>query len=144
MRKRENWKNQTPYNMVANIAPLLIFWGIFGLVMRIIYTVYEGLYFSTIVMAISSLFLLLSGIIGRKVQEEHEKLNMHFILYLVCVVAYVISIGIMGIEGADFEEGLSGIMLTVVFFLVWSVIIARAYLFKRKGGSGKGDTENEA
>lgn len=144
MKKRENWKNQTPYDIVANTAMLLILDGIFGLVMRIVYTVSAGLYFSTIVMMVSSVFLLLSGIIGQKVREEHEKLNLCFILFLICVITYVISLVLMGMEDADFEEMLSGIMVTVFVFLLWGVMIARAYIFKRKGGSGKGDTENEA
>lgn len=143
MEKRENWKNQTPYDIVANTAILLILDGIFGLVMRIMYTVSEGLYFSTIVMAVSSVFLLLSGIIGQKVREEHEKLNMCFILFLICVITYVISLVLMGMEDADFEEMLSGIMVTVFVFLLWGVMIARAFVFKRKGVSGKGNAENE-
>lgn len=144
MRKRENWKNQTPFDIVANTSILLILDGIFGLVMRIIYTGNEGLYLSTIVMAISSLFLLLSGISGQKVREEHEKLNMCLILFVICVITYVISLVLMGMEDADFEEMLSSIMVTVFVFLLWGVMIARAYIFKRKGGFGKGDTENEA
>lgn len=144
MRKRENWKNQTPFDIVANTSILLILNGIYSLVMRIVYMGSEGLYLSTIVMAISSIFLLLSGIIGQKVREEHEKLNMCFILFAICVITYVISLVLMGMEDADFEEMLSGIMITVFVFLLWGVMIARAYIFKRKGGSGKGDTENEA
>lgn len=143
MEKRENWKNQTPYDIVANTATLLILDGILGLVMRIVYTASEGLYFSTIVMAVSSVFLLLSGIIGQKVREEHEKLNMCFILFLICVITYVVSLVLMGMEDADFEEMLSGIMVTVFVFLLWGVMIARAYIFKRKS-SDKGNTENEA
>ena len=38
LEKRENWKKQTPYDIVANTAVLLILDGIFGLVMRIMYT----------------------------------------------------------------------------------------------------------
>lgn len=80
MEKRENWKKQTPFDIVANTAILLILGGIFSLVMRIVYTVSEGLYFSTIVMMIASIFLLFSGVIGQKVREEHEQLNMCFLL----------------------------------------------------------------
>lgn len=76
LEKRENWKKQTPYDIVANTAVLLILDGIFGLVVRIMYTASEGFYFSTIVMAIASLFLLLSGVIGLKVREEQEKSHM--------------------------------------------------------------------
>lgn len=144
MEKRENWKNQTPYDIVANTSILLILDGIFGLVMRVIYTTSEGLYFSTIVMAISSLFLLLSGINGQKVREEHEKLNLCFILFLICVITYVISLVIMGMEDADFEEELSGIMVTIFVFLLWGVMIARAYIYKRKVGSDKEKAEDEA
>ena len=142
MEKRENWKKQTPYDIVANTAVLLILDGIFGLVMRIMYTASEGFYFSTIVMAIASLFLLLSGVIGLKVREEHEKLNLCFILFIICVITYVISLVLMGMEDADFEEALSGIMITVFLFLLWGVLIARAYIFKRKGGSDKGNVES--
>lgn len=142
LEKRENWKKQTPYDIVANTAVLLILDGIFGLVMRIMYTASEGFYFSTIVMAIASLFLLLSGVIGLKVREEHEKLNLCFILFIICVIAYVISLVLMGMEDADFEEALSGIMITVFLFLLWGVLIARAYIFKRKGGSDKGNVES--
>lgn len=143
MQKRENWKKQTPYDIVANTAILLILNGIFGLIMRIMYMGSEGLYFSTIMMAIASLFLLLSGVIGRKVREEHEKLNMCFILFLISVIAYIISLVLMGMEDVDFEEMFSGVMLTAFLFLLWGVMIARAYIFKRKGGSEKGDAENE-
>lgn len=142
LEKRENWKKQTPYDIVANTAVLLILDGIFGLVMRIMYTASEGFYFSTIVMAIASLFLLLSGVIGLKVREEHEKLNLCFILFIICVIAYVISLVLMGMEDVDFEEALSGIMITVFLFLLWGVLIARAYIFKRKGGSDKGNVES--
>ncbi|MCI9279171.1 MAG: hypothetical protein HFH90_16075 [Lachnospiraceae bacterium] len=142
LEKRENWKKQTPYDIVANTAVLLILDGIFGLVMRIMYTASEGFYFSTIVMAIASLFLLLSGVIGLKVREEHEKLNLCFILFIICVITYVISLVLMGMEDADFEEALSGIMITVFLFLLWGVLIARAYIFKRKGGSDKGNVES--
>ncbi len=142
LEKRENWKRQTPYDIVANTAVLLILDGIFGLVMRIMYTASEGFYFSTIVMAIASLFLLLSGVIGLKVREEHEKLNLCFILFIICVITYVISLVLMGMEDADFEEALSGIMITVFLFLLWGVLIARAYIFKRKGGSDKGNVES--
>ncbi len=142
LEKRENWKKQTPYDIVANTAVLLILDGIFGLVMRIMYTASEGFYFSTIVMAIASLFLLLSGVIGLKVREEHEKLNLCFILFIICVITYVISLVLMGMEDADFEEALSGIMITVFLFLLWGVLIARAYIFKRKGGSDKGNAES--
>lgn len=142
LEKRENWKKQTPYDIVANTAVLLILDGIFGLVMRIMYTASEGFYFSTIVMAIASLFLLLSGVIGLKVREEHEKLNLCFILFIICVIAYVISLVLMGMEDVDFEEALSGIMITVFLFLLWGVLIARAYIFKRKGGSDKGNAES--
>ena len=142
LEKRENWKKQTPYDIVANTAVLLILDGIFGLVMRIMYTASEGFYFSTIVMAIASLFLLLSGVIGVKVREEHEKLNLCFILFIICVITYVISLVLMGMEDADFEEALSGIMITVFLFLLWGVLIARAYIFKRKGGSDKGNVES--
>ena len=138
LEKRENWKKQTPYDT----AVLLILDGIFGLVMRIMYTASEGFYFSTIVMAIASLFLLLSGVIGLKVREEHEKLNLCFILFIICVITYVISLVLMGMEDADFEEALSGIMITVFLFLLWGVLIARAYIFKRKGGSDKGNVES--
>ena len=127
---------------MANTAVLLILDGIFGLVMRIMYTASEGFYFSTIVMAIASLFLLLSGVIGLKVREEHEKLNLCFILFIICVITYVISLVLMGMEDADFEEALSGIMITVFLFLLWGVLIARAYIFKRKGGSDKGNVES--
>lgn len=144
MEKRENWKNQTPYDIVSNTSVILIVDGIFGLVMRIIYTVNEGLYLSTIVMAISSTLLLLSGIVGRKVWDEHEKLNMCCILFLGCVVTYVISLGIMWMEDADFEEMLSGIMVTVFVFLLWGVMMARAYIYKRKGSPDKERAENEA
>ena len=140
MEKRENWKKQTPYDIVANTSMLLILDGIFGLVMRIMYTVSEELYLSTIVMAISSLFLLLSGIYGLKVREEHEELKMCFILFIICVIAYVISLALMGMEDVDFEEEISGIMVTVFVFLLWSVMIARAYIFKRKSGSDEGNT----
>ncbi|RKJ19071.1 hypothetical protein D7X48_15135 [bacterium D16-50] len=142
LEKRENWKKQTPYDIVANTAVLLILDGIFGLVMRIMYTASEGFYFSTIVMAIASLFLLLSGVIGLKVREEHEKLNLCFILFIICVITYVISLVLMGMEDADFEEALSGIMITIFLFLLWGVLIARAYIFKRKGGSDKGNVES--
>ena len=142
LEKRENWKKQTPNDKVANTAVLLILDGIFGLVMRIMYTASEGFYFSTIVMAIASLFLLLSGVIGLKVREEHEKLNLCFILFIICVITYVISLVLMGMEDADFEEALSGIMITVFLFLLWGVLIARAYIFKRKGGSDKGNVES--
>lgn len=142
LEKRENWKKQTPYDIVANTAVLLILDGIFGLVMRIMYTASEGFYFSTIVMAIASLFLLLSGVIGLKVREEHEKLNLCFILFIICVITYVISLVLMGMEDADFEEALSGIMITIFLFLLWGVLIARAYIFKRKGGSDKGNAES--
>lgn len=142
LEKRENWKKQTPYDIVANTAVLLILDGIFGLVMRIMYTASEGFYFSTIVMAIASLFLLLSGVIGLKVREEHEKLNLCFILFIICVIAYVISLVLMGMEDVDFEEALSGIMITIFLFLLWGVLIARAYIFKRKGGSDKGNVES--
>lgn len=142
LEKRENWKKQTPYDIVANTAVLLILDGIFGLVVRIMYTASEGFYFSTIVMAIASLFLLLSGVIGLKVREEHEKLNLCFILFIICVITYVISLVLMGMEDADFEEALSGIMITVFLFLLWGVLIARAYIFKRKGGSDKGNVES--
>ena len=142
LEKRENWKKQTPYDIVANTAVLLILDGIFGLVMRIMYTASEGFYFSTIVMAIASLFLLLSGVIGLKVREEHEKLNLCFILFIICVITYVISLVLMGMEDADFEEALSGIMITVFLFLLWGVLMARAYIFKRKGGSDKGNVES--
>jgi len=142
LEKRENWKKQTQYDIVANTAVLLILDGIFGLVMRIMYTASEGFYFSTIVMAIASLFLLLSGVIGLKVREEHEKLNLCFILFIICVITYVISLVLMGMEDADFEEALSGIMITVFLFLLWGVLIARAYIFKRKGGSDKGNVES--
>ncbi len=142
LEKRENLKKQTPYDIVANTAVLLILDGIFGLVMRIMYTASEGFYFSTIVMAIASLFLLLSGVIGLKVREEHEKLNLCFILFIICVITYVISLVLMGMEDADFEEALSGIMITVFLFLLWGVLIARAYIFKRKGGSDKGNVES--
>lgn len=142
LEKRENWKKQTPYDIVANTAVLLILDGIFGLVMRIMYTASEGFYFSTIVMAIASLFLLLSGVIGLKVREEHEKLNLCFILFIICVITYVISLVLMGMEDVDFEEALSGIMITVFLFLLWGVLIARAYIFKRKGGSDKGNVES--
>ncbi len=142
LEKRENWKKQTPYDIVANTAVLLILDGIFGLVMRIMYTASEGFYFSTIVMAIASLFLLLSGVIGLKVREEHEKLNLCFILFIICVITYVISLVLMGMEDADFEEAISGIMITVFLFLLWGVLIARAYIFKRKGGSDKGNVES--
>lgn len=142
LEKRENWKRQTPYDIVANTAVLLILDGIFGLVMRIMYTASEGFYFSTIVMAIASLFLLLSGVIGLKVREEHEKLNLCFILFIICVITYVISLVLMGMEDADFEEAISGIMITVFLFLLWGVLIARAYIFKRKGGSDKGNVES--
>ena len=125
LEKRENWKKQTPYDIVANTAVLLILDGIFGLVMRIMYTASEGFYFSTIVMAIASLFLLLSGVIGLKVREEHEKLNLCFILFIICVITYVISLVLMGMEDADFEEALSGIMITIFLFLLWGVLIAR-------------------
>lgn len=143
MEKRENWKKQTPYDIVANTSILLILDGIFGLIMRFIYTASEGFYFSTIMMSIAFVFLLLSGVIGLKVREEHEKLNMCFILFLICVIAYVISLVIMGMEDADFEEALSGIIITVFWFLLWGVMIARAYIFKRKGGFDKGNAENE-
>ena len=142
LEKRENWKRQTPYDIVANTAVLLILDGIFGLVMRIMYTASEGFYFSTIVMAIASLFLLLSGVIGLKVREEHEKLNLCFILFIICVITYVISLVLMGMEDADFEEAISGIMITIFLFLLWGVLIARAYIFKRKGGSDKGNVES--
>lgn len=142
LEKRENWKNQTPYDIVANTAILLIPGGIFGLVMRIMYTVSEGFYLSTIVMIIASSFLLLSGVVGLKVREEPVKLNLCFTLFIICVIAYVISLVLMGMEDADFEEALSGIMITVFLFLLWGVLIARAYIFKRKGGSDKGNTEN--
>lgn len=142
LEKRENWKKQTPYDIVANTAVLLILDGIFGLVMRIMYTASEGFYFSTIVMAIASLFLLLSGVIGLKVREEHEKLNLCFILFIICVITYVISLVLMGMEDADFEEAISGIMITIFLFLLWGVLIARAYIFKRKGGSDKGNVES--
>lgn len=144
MKKRENWKNQTPYDIVANTSILLILDGIFGLAMRIVYTASEGFYFSTIVMGVCSLFLLLSGIFGQKVRKEHKKLNICFILFVISVITYVVSLVIMGMEDADFEEMLSSIIVTVFVFLLWGVMIARAYIFNRKGGSGKGDTENAA
>lgn len=73
---------------------------------------------------------------------EHEKLNLCFILFIICVITYVISLVLMGMEDADFEEALSGIMITVFLFLLWGVLIARAYIFKRKGGSDKGNVES--
>lgn len=142
--KRENWKQQTPYDIVANTAILIILESIFSLGMRIVYTVSEGLYLSTIVMMIASIFLLLSGVFGQKVREEHEQLNMCFILFLVSVITYVISLVLMGMEDADFEELLSGIIVTVGLFLLWGIMIARAYAFKRKGGSDKANAEDEA
>ena len=54
----------------------------------------------------------------------------------------MISLVLMGMEDADFEEALSGIMITVFLFLLWGVLIARAYIFKRKGGSDKGNVES--
>lgn len=64
-------------------------------------------------------------------------------MFLICVIVYVISLVIMGMEDADFEEMLSGIIITVFWFLLWGVMIARAYMFKKKSGSGKENAENE-
>lgn len=145
--KRKNRKKPTPYDVVANMGALFIADGIIGLVLRIMYMDSEGLYFSTIVMAISSLFLLFSGIAGLEVRKDHEKLSICFKLFLICVIAYAISLVIMWTEDVyyeDFGEILSGIITTVFAFLIWGFMIARAYMFKRKGGTDKEGVEEEA
>lgn len=140
--KNEKRKKLTPYDVVTNLASLFILGTLFTLVMNIVYMVSEEVYLSSIVLAISSFLFFLSAITGLSVGKEHEKLKECFLFLLISGVVYVISLVIMGIEDADFEEMLSGIISSAFTFLFWGVILARAYVYMRKGS--KGEAENEA
>lgn len=137
-------KKLTPYDVVTNLASLFIVGTLFSLVMNIVNMVSEGVSFGKIVMAISSLLFILSAITGLNVGKDHEKLKECFLFLLISGVAYVISLVLMGIEDTDFEEMLSGIISSIFVFLFWGVILARACIYKRKGGSGEEDAEKEA